>query len=292
MVELWLLAALSYAFFHALVSLQDKITLKHKSIDPICFATFRYGWNAVFSLFIVLLFFGFALPSFITFLNIFLLSIIWAIAGVLYFIPMKTGDISQLIPFREIPPVLLSFILAIVLLSESVSVFDFLGTLTIVVGVYVLLTHGKIIVPKISKALLAIGGCGVLLAVFGVFSKPVSLMIHPSLLNFYLYSLVFLMYIFGNSAMNYKNQLITFKKIFDDKKILSLSLGASLSATIGTLSLFYGLTVGKAAEVLPVTRVLPVFVTLLGWLFLKEKAGLPRLIGAIVMFIGVYLIAI
>ncbi len=292
MAELWILFAIGFAFLHAIVTILDKILLKNKLIEPMSISTFRLGTNALFALIIVLLLFGFTVPSSDILGNMILLSDIWAGAVLFYFIPLKLGDVSQLIPFREIMTTFLSFVLAIILLSEVVTVLDLLGTLAIIAGGYILLTDGKIIVPKISKALIFIAIDGLLLAVFGVFAKPISLTLHPVLINFYMYGFVFLFLLVVNAGANYKNQIKTFRAVLNDKKALALSLGASLSATVGTLSLFYGLTLGQAAEVLPVTRILPVFAVLIGWIALKEKSGMTRLIGALVTFAGLYLIAI
>ncbi|MBI4010125.1 MAG: DMT family transporter [Candidatus Aenigmarchaeota archaeon] len=292
MTEPWLLFAISFAFFHSVVSILDKILLKNKGIEPLSISTFRLGTNAVFALIIASFLFDFSIPSSGILYNIFLLSIVFSAAVLFYFIPMKLGDVSQLIPFREAITTFLSFVLAVILLSEVVSIFDLFGTLAIIVGSYILLTDGKIIIPKVSNALAFIAIDGILLAVFWVFAKPVSLTLHPSLFNFYMYSFVSVILFMINSGVNYKNQLKTFRTVLNNKRVLSLSLGASLSATIGTLSLFYGLTLGQAAEVLPITKILPVFVVLIGWLVLKEKSGIVRLIGSILAIVGVYLITI
>ena len=291
MVALWVIFALSFAFFHALVAVFDKIVLKNKSIGPVSFATLRYGLNALFSLVIVSLFFTFSMPSEDILFSILLLSLVYVGAGFFYFIPLKMGDVSQLVPLREAITVLFSFVLATILLLEKISVLDFVGTLVIIFGSYILLTDGKLIAPKLSKPMAFNGILGLLLAIFGVFSKPLTLVIHPAMLNFYLYIIVFLFFLLGNSKMNYRNQMNTFGTIFNNRRLLVLSLGSSLSAAIGTLSLFYGLTLGQAAEVLPVSRVLPVFAVLISWIVLKEKSGMARLMGALVTFVGVYLVA-
>ncbi len=293
MVQLWILLALAYALGHALVSIFDKMLLKNKTIEPMSLSTFRLGTNALMSLIIVLVLFDFVFPSSASFwINLAFVSFIYALGALMYFIPLKFGDVSQLIPFREAITILLSFFLAILLLSERTTVQDFIGTLVIMVGVYILLTGGKIVFPKFSKSIVFIGISGMLIAAFSVMFKPLVALAHPSLANLYLYVFVFLLLLAFNLLVKPRNQLRTFELILKDKRVLLFSLAASLSATLGTLALFYGLSIGNATEVLPVARALPVFAALIGWVTLKEKAGFTRLIATVIIFGGVYLISI
>ncbi len=135
MIKLWFLLAVLAALGHAVVSSLDKILMKNKKLKPLNLSTFRLGINAVILFLISLLFFNFRIPIDTNFwFYILSIALVYTGAVVFYFSALKYGDVSKLIPYREMFTILLSFIFAIILLSEKVSLFDIIGTICIIVG--------------------------------------------------------------------------------------------------------------------------------------------------------------
>lgn len=293
MIKLWFLLAVLAAVGHAVVSSLDKILMKNKKLKPLNLSTFRLGSNALILFLISLLFFNFRIPVDTNFwVYILSIAIVYTGAVVFYFSALKYGDVSKLIPYREMFTILLSFVLAIILLLESVSLFDVIGTICIIIGGYIILTDGKIIIPKKSKGILFMSIDGILLAIYGIIAKTATLTVEPILVSLFMYVFITLFLIIINFCVGFTNQIKTIKNLFMSKRLLMISLGASLSASLGTLSLITALSIGNAAEVLPLSRILPLFVVLIGWLGLKEEHGFVRFIGSIFIFLGMYSIYI
>jgi len=166
--------------------------------------------------------------------------------------------------------------------------FDILGVILIIIGGYVILTDGKIIIPKKSKGILFMGIDAILLAIYGIIAKSATFTIEPIWITLFMYIFVSLFLALINFGVNFSDQVKTFKNLLVNKKLLLVSFGASLSASLGTLSLITALSIGNATKVLPVSRILPLFIVLIGWFGLKEKHGIPRLIGAICICLGMY----
>jgi uncharacterized membrane protein len=171
---------------------------------------------------------------------------------------------------------------------EEVTMFDILGVILIMIGGYVILTDGKIVIPKKSTGILLMSIDGILLAIYGIIAKSATFSIEPILITLFMYIFITLFLAIVNFSVNFSDQVKTFQNLFKNKKLLLVSFGASLSASLGTLSLIIALSIGNAAKVLPVSRILPLFVVLIGWFGLKEKHGLSRFVGAICICFGMY----
>ncbi len=157
-------------------------------------------------------------------------------------------------------------------------------------GGYVILTDGKIIIPKTSKGILFMSIDGILLAIYGIIAKTATSTVEPILISLFMYVFITSFLILINFCVGFTNQVKTIKNLFINKRLLMISLGASLSASLGTLFLITALSIGNAAEVLPLSRILPLFVVLIGWLGLREEHGIVRLIWSIFICLGMYLI--
>lgn len=289
-MQTWLIFALTYAFLHALATVFDKHVLKNHKIDPISLSTIRYGINAVIAYFIIAFLIG-GIGAKITY-GVIAISVIYFFAGITYFYALKFGDVSKLIPYRDAIVVLLSFFLAVVLLSEKFVARDFLGVLVIVIGGYIVWTDGKIIVPKKSPGLALMAASAVFLALNGVMVKSAVSDISPLALSFFMYALVALYFVLISLFLRRKEMSETINLLREEKKILLPIFGASFAATIGVVFQFYALSMQNAAKVLPISGTLPLFAALIGWLALKEKHGAARVFGAILLIVGIYTLQI
>lgn len=285
-METWFALAILFAISHSFVSLIDKILLK-KKIDPIGLSSFRIATNAAIMFIIAMLFFNQPLSLNWT---VIIISLLFSISAVCYFSALKTEDVSKVIPFGESIAILLSFFIPLALLHETVSAYDYLGVFAIATGGYIILTDGKVLLPRMTRGLALIAANAVTISLVGVISKIAVAAIHPVQLTFLMYAFVSLWLAIINLVWNRKKQFETIRFLLDNRKSLLLSLTSSLIATIGYLGVFFALSMGNASEVLPLSRTLPLFVALLGWILLKERHGVQRVLGASAMVAGMYLI--
>ena len=288
-MQTWLIFALTYAFLHALGTVFDKQVLKNHKIDPVVLSTIRFVFDVIFAYLIIS---ALAIPIKGFNMSVIAISILYFFAAILFFYALNFGDVSKLIPYRDAIVVLLSFFLAVVFLSENFALRDFLGVIIIVIGGYIVWTDGKIIVPKNSPGLALIAASGVFLALNGVMVKSAVSGISPLALSFYMYALVALYFVLISFAFRRKEMLETINILRREKKIILPIFGASLTATVGIVLQFYALSMQAAAKVLPISGTLPLFAALIGWLALKEKHGVARVIGAVLLIIGIYILSI
>ncbi len=301
-MSLWLILAILYALFHSGVSALDRYVLndnkKGEKIDSLTFSMFRFVINAAIAMFLSLAFLIDTIPYDLNFwIYILAIASVYAISATSYFFAIKYEEVSKMIPLGQSITTVLAYLLSLMLLMESTSLFDVFGTIGIVVGSYLILTDGKIfngkLKPKktktrLSKELSLIIIWSVTLSIFGVLSKSATSFIQPVVLNVFLYLFVALYFFLLNSLINRKNMLNTTKAILSNKKTLLFTIASSLLATSGTLLLLIALSIGNASEVLPVSKGTPLFVVLFGGLILKEKNWKIRLLGACLIVLGIY----
>lgn len=293
-MALWLILALFYALFHSLVPLFDKYVLRNKGIDPLTFSMFRFFANSTIAIVLSFTFFTVSIPyEFNFWFYILAIASLYATSATSYFFAIKHEEVSKMIPLGQSITTLLVFLFPLIILMESTTLFDVLGTIGILIGSYIILTSGKApkifnLKMKISKGLALTIIWAVTLALFGVISKPATTFISPAVLNMFLYSLVAIYFFLLNFLINRVNMKKTIKAIVSKRKTLLSTVASSLFATVGTLLLLVALSIGNASEILPVSRGTPLFVVLFGGLFLKEKNWKIRLVGACLIVLGIY----
>jgi len=290
MIEAWFILAIAYAFCHATVGFLDKLVLR-KKIYPLSLNNVRFAFNSIIAFVIILFFFQtnltYSSAVWILFLAI---SIIYFLSTLGHFFGLQLEDVSKAIPYREGLSTFLAYALPIIFLFEKLTVYHTIGTLVIIIGTYIILSDGKKIIPKLSKGIMIITISGIAMPVIGVLSKVAVENVNPMTLNFFTYTLVFL-YITSTSIYFKPKELKeTAKFLFEDKKLLGIAFTSSLLATVGTLFLNFALTMGKASQVLPLSRTLPLFAVIYGSLFLKEKYSKVRFFGAALIVAGMFLI--
>ena len=290
MQYLWLALALFYAIMHATVSVIDKKIVSTKNIDPLALSAIRFGVNSITSAIILILFITPSINGLNT--NILLLSTFYFIAAITYFYAIKIEDISKIIPYRDAIVTKLSFILAIIILKETITITNIFGVLAIAIGGYIVWTDGKIIKPKFTKGLVLIGISAVCLAIYGIIAKISLITISPYLLSFFMYTLITAYMITTNIIFNKKKLNETRKIITTNKKLILLILLASLTAVTGVTALFFALSIENASKVLPIAGTLPLFAAIMGKKFLNESHGKERIIGAAIIITGIFLLYI
>lgn len=286
----WIFWGLSYALFNAIAVTLDKKVLINRNIDAVAFSMIRYVFNAAVSYIFILIFFSNIADNANS--KIIILSICYFFAGLTYFYALKFGDVSKLIPFHNTTTALLSFFLAIFLLSEKFISLDFLGVLIIIIGGYIIWTDGKLIVPAKTVGIVLIAISGVFIALNGIAAKYLVASMHPVFMSFYMYSFTAFYFVIVVLLFKREEMLKTLRAIFSSARFFTMTMLASVFAVAGITMLFFALSVQTAAKVLPIIGTLPLFAALIGWLILKEKHGIARVFGSILLVIGVYVLSL
>ena len=137
-----------------------------------------------------------------------------------------------------------------------------------------------------------IAASAVFLALNGIVVKSAVSSINPLLISFLMYVLVSLYFLILSAVSKRKETIETIQALISDKKYIALILAASFFAPLGVAFQFYALSIQTAEKVLPVSGTLSLFAALIGWLALKEKHGVARVIGAVLLIIGIYILSI
>jgi len=131
---LWFLTIL----FWGITPVIEKIGLK--SVEPLL-ALFIRTSSALIAIFLILLLSSSFNISSLTFKNVGILSLSGILGGFLgmftYFSLLKAKNASQIVPLTSTYPLVATF-LAIIFLKEELTPFKILGTIFIVVGIYLL----------------------------------------------------------------------------------------------------------------------------------------------------------
>ncbi len=131
---LWFLTIL----FWGITPIIEKIGLK--SVEPLL-ALFIRTFSALIGIFFILLLSSSFNTSSLNFKNVGILSLSGILSGFLgmftYFSLLKAKNASQIVPLTSTYPLVATF-LAIIFLKEELTLFKILGTIFIVVGIYLL----------------------------------------------------------------------------------------------------------------------------------------------------------
>jgi drug/metabolite transporter (DMT)-like permease len=138
-MELWVLVTLASAITYALAEIVGKKFLSKYDISPRQLMIEEY-----FLTLFILLFFFFPYLNFYYFYTHYYLFILKAlflsIATFTYMNLLKKHDLSQISPLMNLSPIAL-VILSSLLLSETISMMQFLGIVVIIIGTFVLEVH-------------------------------------------------------------------------------------------------------------------------------------------------------
>ena len=288
-MQTWLILTLGFALLHSTVAILDKSVLKNGEIDALSFSTIRYAANSIVSLFFVLFIFG-ELEGGIN-VQMIVLSMLYFLAGVTYFYALKFDDVSKLMPYRDSINVLLSYFLAVIVLSERSLPTDFAAVLLISVGGYIVWTDGKLAAPRKSTGILLISASAVFLSLNGIVAKSLIVSVSPLTVAFFMYMLV-TAYFSALVLLSRREEMkSTLNFIFQNKKNAVYTLFASFFAPLGVVMLFFALQQQMASKVLPLSGTLPLFAAIIGWLILKEKHGATRVFGSLLLIAGIYILS-
>lgn len=221
--------------------------------------------------------------------------IISSLAETVYFLGLgkayEKGDLSVVYPVARSSPMFVA-IIAVFLLDEKINLWGIFGIMLIFIGVYMLhlksLKRDELLAPlryirePASKyALLAALGT----TIYSISDKIGVTTISPIQYSFWLGiiipSLLIITIVPRKGIEKIRDEL--------DGSIVRISLSAILMRG-GYLLVLFAMSIAQVSYILALRQVSVVLGALLGIVLLKEKYGKIRLIGSIIILIGVYLL--
>ena len=215
-------------------------------------------------------------------------GLLYALGGIVYFSVLKLKDVSQVIPFSQSSEILLIFLGSLLLFNEIANVPNYIGVVLILIGVYAVLSETSFKRPRIDKAFYLLLGVVVINVFFWLLVKKLLYDVQPIALAITMYFATTIIMILYQALFNRK-ALKALTRI--NHEISKIGI-ASLFGAMGTLLIFFALTLGDASKVYPVAGSQAVFVFVIASAFLKEKFRWHRLIGTIIVFAGIFLISL
>jgi len=290
---LWAIFALLAAVFWGASNILDKILLsKGVSYENIILA-----FPIAFPLILPLLFFFDISISWQMALFVTISSAIYSVGLVFYFIGLKQGEVSRLIPLFSITPIFVA-VLSAIFLGEIFPSSIYFGILLIVFGA-VLVSYEPSGKKKFNTRAISFFILSTL-----IFSAEMVLLKY--LLNFVDYFSLFFFFIVGISLIFplffwVKADKPAFFKILKDTKILSLLLLSRITGGIGSLLNIAALSIGFVTIVTSLEETQPffvlVFASIVAYFFkgiIQEeftwKNVLQKLVAIALLFAGVLIV--
>ncbi|OGH04037.1 MAG: hypothetical protein A2W22_00220 [Candidatus Levybacteria bacterium RBG_16_35_11] len=217
-------------------------------------------------------------------------SIINTVTAILYAKAIKDSDLSLVLPIITLTPIFLLFTSPLIL-GEFPKTIGVVGIVFTVLGAYVLnFSQRKYGFFKPLISIVKESGPRLMLIIAFLWSISANLdkiAIKNSNPLLYAVSIVFVMLVLLTAILIFYKT--SFKNIFRNSRILA---PIGVSAGLSTFFQFFALSLTIVPNVISVKRTSAIFSVFWGKLFFKEEKIKERLIGAIVMVLGVVLIAI
>lgn len=204
-----------------------------------------------------------------------------ALGWITFYRGLKQGKVSIVSPIASSWG-LIPFILAIAILSESLTTFQVLFSVSIFVGIFLTSVDWKKFIKLSKKKLYAGAGLSILALIGFGLSGFFTKFVVDDIGAFYTIVLIRLVSLFLIFLYVPKNQQRT---KFDFRWIWILILIGFLDA-IGYLSFTFGLSVGLVSIVSAVTSAAPVVLVLLAYFFLKERLKSNQYFGIFLIIAG------
>lgn len=201
-----------------------------------------------------------------------------------YFLSLsyKTEDVSKVYPITTSSPIFVT-ILAMILLGEKITMLGFLGILTVILGILIInavtiknFTFTRGVVYAIAAAITY--SFGAIVEKTGVGRSNIFLYIY-----FLTFFMTFFLFIYSRKSTT-AGHLKFFKENF------SHLLAASVVLFLSVVTYRFGLETLNVSYASSIRQVNAVFGVIMGIVLLKEKDILRRLVGSIIIIIGIFFI--
>ncbi len=218
------------------------------------------------------------------------------VAEVVYFIGLgkayEDGDLSVVYPVARSSPVFVT-IVAAVFLGENISLTGVVGILTIFIGVYVLHLKG-LTVSDFSAPLKYLSSSSsryAVIAALGTTVYSITDKLGVTTVNPLLYSYWLGFFVTGMMTITVLLRKGV-KSIRNEMKHLSRVSFAGVLMRGGYMLVLYAMSIAPVSYILALRQVSVVIGALMGVIFLKESYGGVRIIGSVIIFLGVFILGV
>lgn len=268
---------------YSLSVLLQRVLLKNDKSDPIAYSiVFQLLTGILIGIYA--LFNGFSTPNLVPLIpNLVVMTVLYGAGNVFIFIALKTIDASEFtIVFAS--RALWTILGAIIILKESFSPLQMIGTVLIIMSVILVSwKKQKFILSK-----------GIIFSVFAALFFGLAFANDAFILNnFDAPSYLIFAFIIPSLAVwaMYPKSIVHMKPLFERKTLQKLLLLSFLYG-ISAITIFLAYQVGKnASQIAILDQTATIVTVLLAVLFLRERSDLwKKVLGAIMSFIGVVLV--
>ncbi len=285
-MEWWLWLGIASYLSYAISTSLDKHFM-NKKYEPLSTNAFKMLFDGMILLVAGMLFFSVEFSGAVLWWAL-LLGLIYAAAGIFYFKALQQEDVHVLMPYSQSSQIILIFAGAIIFLRESVSFANIAGVAAMVLGVSAILSPRLFQFPHFKKGLLLMSFNTILTVAYSLLVKKILEVLPASPITVAIgmyFSTTLFMVIYLLLAGDRKNGWFGL-----EAKSASIFISALFGAG-GTLLLYLALAAGKAVQIYPLAGLHVVFVFFFAVLLLKEKFSWTRLMGTLMVFAGIFLLA-
>jgi uncharacterized membrane protein len=286
-MELWFLFAVLGFIISAVASTLDK-HMMNLHYHPVTTSLLRTLFNGLLLGTAGFLFLNLRITPTLLLLAV-LPAFLLAVSYVVYLFVLQRKNASQIQPFSQSLDVLFIFLASVVFLQESVTWENYAGILIVVFGIYLVLAEHVSKIPRLDRSLLLIAALVPIDIAYAVLIKLFLGSTEPIALAVSIYLLAFLM--LGIMLLLLRGRRPHEASTYIRPRVRTV-LVASLFAATAAGFLYTALSLANASKVFPLAGVSSVAVFLLATLFLREKYTPHRLIGTLVVVLGIYLISL
>lgn len=248
------------------------------------------------SLFLILPVFYLILPEIYFPMEILPYLLVSGLAEVVYFIGLgkayEEGDLSVVYPVARSSPVFVTIVAAL-FLGENLSLTGILGIFVIFIGVYVLhlkgLTTADFSAPL--KYLTSSSSRYAIIAALGTTVYSITDKLGVTTVNPLLYSFWLGFFVTGMMTITVL-QRKGIKPILNEMKRPFRTSFAGVLMRGGYMLVLYAMSIAPVSYILALRQVSVVIGALMGVVFLKESYGRVRVIGSVIIFLGVFILSV
>lgn len=212
-------------------------------------------------------------------------GIFHAVYGFVLTFTYKNGDISTLYPILRGTGIGGAVLLSLVILRESLSPVSGLGVLVVISGIAIL-SYRRNRKATSAKGVFLAFLCGGLIMSYTIFDKVLVTDIHPMVVlaaSQIISVLMFLPYVMMKRRQELK---LTLKTLM--KPVLFISIIATCSYFI----ILYVMQIAPVSRIVAVREASVVFGALTGYIILKEDFSKTRLVGVVLVMLGIILVKV
>jgi drug/metabolite transporter (DMT)-like permease len=285
-MELWLIFTLVGYTIFAIAGTLDK-HMMNQGYSPVTTVLLRTLFNGLFLGTAGLLFLHISItPSLLLLAAI--PAMLLVVSFVVYLYVLQRKNASEIQPFSQSLDTLFIFLAAVILLNESARPENYIGILVIVIGIYLVLTEHITKVPRIDRHLVIIAALVPIDLAYALLVKTFISESEPIALAVSIYLLSALLLVIVSLLMRQRTNFTAASL----RPHLRIVIPASLCAATAAGFTYTALSLANASKVYPMAGISSVVVFLLATVFLKERFHKHRLIGTLIVVLGIYLISL